>query len=173
MAINLWGPGRWALFRVGPEGHSIPRLDGVAPDPAAECPRIAWTDTPRPSVTFDLTRLYPKNVTRLHRTVAAQPEGRTGWRDEIDGLAAGQTYRFAWLTTADVRTDASGATLTRNGRRLRIDARSDRPMTISTVDAATLYQPADTPVPGLKRIEFAIVSPGSAFTLLLSAALAD
>jgi hypothetical protein len=171
MGIKIWGADRWTLFRLGPESHSIPRLDGITPDPAGNCPRIAWTDTPRPSVTFDLTRLYPKHLTRLHRTIAAQADGRTGWRDEIDGLASGQTYRFTWMTTADVKTDASGATLTQDGRRLRIEARSDQRLAISVVDATTLYKAPDSPVPGLKRLEFAITSPGSAFALSLSAGL--
>lgn len=161
MGINLWGPGRWALFRVGHEGHSIPRIDGVDPDPAADCPRIAWTDTPQPSVTFDLTR--------LHRTVAAQREGRTCWRDEIHGLASGKTYRFTWLTTADVKTDAAGATLSQGGRRLRIDMNTGLRAAISVVDTAALYTQPDTPIPGLKRIEFAIVSPGTTFTFCLFA----
>ena len=39
------------------------------------------------------------------------------------------------------------------------------------VDAAALYQKPDTPTPGLKRIEFAIKSPGSGFALTLSTAL--
>lgn len=171
MGIQLWGADRWTLFRIGPESHSIPRLDSVSPDPAGNCPRIAWTDTPRPSVTFDLTQLYPKHLTRLHRTIGALPDGRTSWRDEVAGIAAGQTYRFTWLTTADVQIDASGATLIQDGRRLRIEAHSDQQIAISVVDATALYKTPDTPTPGLKRLEFAIPSPGSAFALSLSAAL--
>jgi hypothetical protein len=171
MGINLWGAERFTLFRIGPDGHSIPRLDGIAPDPAGNCPRIAWTATPLPAVTFDLTRLYPKHLTRLHRTVAALPDGQTGWRDEVGGLAAGTTYRFTWLTTADVETDAARVTLSQGGRRLRIEARGDQPVTISAVAATTLYKKPDTPIPGLKRLEFAITSPGTDFALNLSAAL--
>lgn len=170
MGINLWGPGRWALFRVGPDGHGMPRIDGAKPDPAADCPRIEWTDTPLPSVAFDLSRLYPDVLTRLRRTVAARPEGGAGWRDEIDGLAAGRVYRFVWLTVADVKTDATGATLSQAGRRLRLEAGGGLPVEITVVDAASLYQKADTPTPGLKRVEFAIKSPGSAFAFTLTAA---
>ena len=172
LGVKLWGEDRWTLFRLGAEGHSIPRIDGAVPDPAGACPRIDWKTTPSPSVTFDLTKLYPKHVSRLHRTIASGGDGRrTHWRDEVCVLAPDATYRFTWMTTAHVQVESTGAVLSQNGRRLRLICGGAGPVKVSVVDATSLYRPADSPVAELKRIEFAVRSTGGDFSFELSAAL--
>ena len=169
--VDLWGKDRWSLFRLGAEGHSIPGIDGIPPSPEGKCPRIQWVDTPFPSVSFDLTALYPDALTRLHRMISAGAAGRTHWRDEIGGLAAGHTYRFTWLTTADVHVESSGVLLAQDDRRLRIEVDCAQPFTTRILDQSVLLKEHDTPTPGLKRVEFAVVSTGADFTLQLTAAL--
>lgn len=171
MGVNLWGADRWTLFRLGPEAHSLPRIDAVCPDPDANCPRIQWTTTPAPLVTFDLTALYPEAVRRLHRTISAGAEGRTLWRDEVGGLAAGGIYRFTWVTNAEVAIEDSGVLLTEAGRRLRIMAIGGPSFDIRVLDHTRLLGPNDTPMPHIKRVEFAVVSTGDDFTFELSARL--
>ncbi|MDF3057792.1 MAG: heparinase [Rariglobus sp.] len=172
MGIDLWARDRWSIFRLGSEGHSIPRIDGVTPDPDGRCPRIHWTDTPAPRVSFDLGALYPGVVDRLHRTISDGAGGRTCWLDEVGGLAAGRIYRFTWITIADVIIGDRCVLLAQNGRQLRIDVDCNQAVTIGVIDPSTLLKPHDTPIPGLKRIEFALMAPGVDFTLQLTARLA-
>lgn len=170
--VQIWGEDRWTLFRLGAEGHSIPRIDGVSPAPAGQCPRIAWNSGPLPSVAFDLTALYPGQLSHLRRTIAAGEAGATRWRDEVGGLPSGRVYRFTWLTLADVKLDGTGATLTQDGRRLRIETRCPLPITARVLDHAALLGPNDKPEPRIRRIEFAVTSAGGEFELNLSARLA-
>lgn len=171
MGVNLWGSDRWTLFRLGPEAHSLPRIDGILPAPEANCPRISWVTTPAPSVTFDLTALYPEAVRRLHRTISAGAEGRTLWRDEVDGLAAGRVYRFTWVTNAEVTLENSGVLLSESGRRLRVTVAGRSPFEIRVLDHARLLGTNDTPMPHVKRVEFAVVSTGEDFAFELCAQL--
>lgn len=171
MGIDLWAKDRWTIFMLGAEGHSIPRIEGVAPDPEGYCPRMFWFSRPLPRVVFDLAALYPGMVKRLQRTIAAEADGRTVWRDDVGGLAAGRTYRFTWLTTADATVDAGGVVLTQSGRRLRLDAVCGRPFICEVIAQAALTRPYETPVPGLKRVDFAVASPGTDFSFQLTASL--
>lgn len=171
MGVNLWGADRWTLFRLGPEAHSLPRIDGVLPSPDGDCPRIHWTVTPRPSAGFDLTGLYPDALKRLHRTIAAEAGGGTSWRDEVGGLAAGQVYRFTWVTNAQVTLEETGVLLTEAGRRLRITVASAGGFSTRLLDHTQLLGPNDTPMPEIKRVEFAVVSDGEDFVFELSARL--
>lgn len=111
-------------------------------------------------------------VTRLHRTISAGPDGTASWRDEVAGLAAGRIYRFTWITHAEVAVEASGVLLSEAGRRLRINVALDLPFSTRVLDHSALFSPNDTPMPDIKRIEFAVVSPGTEFTLQLTARLA-
>ena len=172
MGVKIWGEDRWTLFRLGAEGHSIPRIDGVAPAPGGPCPRLHWEAAPHPSVTFDLTALHPGATARLHRTISAGAHGLTRWLDDVGGLPAGRVYRFTWLTEAEVTLDDSGALLTQDGRRLRIETDCALPITARVLDSSALLGPNDTPAPSLRRIEFAVVSTGADFALRLSAQLA-
>ena len=171
MGVDLWHTERWSLFRLGPEGHSIPRIDGVAPSPDGACPRIHWSAGLHPSVAFDLTALYPGVVTRLHRTISSGPSGLVRLRDEIGGLAAGRIYRFTWVTTADIRTEAGAVVLSQEGRRLKITADCAQPVAVRVLDQAALLGPNDTPSPRIKRLEFAVASAGADFRLEIQAAL--
>jgi oligo-alginate lyase len=172
MGVNLWGLDRWTLFRLGAEGHSIPRIDGASPDPAGHCPRIDWTTTPNPAVTFDLTALYAGTVNRLHRTISAGDNGLTRWLDDVAGLPAGRIYRFTWLTEAVVTPEPSGALLTQGGRSLRIKTDCALPITVRVLDHTALLGPYDTPSPAICRLEFALTSTGADFRLGVSAHLA-
>jgi hypothetical protein len=169
LGVNLWGKDRWTLFRLGPEGHSIPRIHDALPNPEGKCPRLHWSPPPHPEVSFDLTALYPDTLRRLHRTISTTPEGETHWRDDVSGLAAGRTYRFTWVTQAGVTVDAAGVWLTQNGRRLRLEVQCKHPFSARVLDHTVLLKPFDTPMPDIKRVEFAIVSSGDDFSLQLTA----
>ena len=171
MGVDLWHKERWSLFRLGMEGHSLPRIDDASLNPEGDCPRIKWSATPFPSVAFDLSALYPGIVEKLHRTVSAGPAGLTRWRDDICGLAAGRRYRFTWVTTAEVKIVEGGVVLSQDGRNLRITVKCAQPVEVYALDGAVLLKPNDAPLPDLKRVEFAVVSTGAEFSLEVEAAL--
>jgi hypothetical protein len=169
--VDLWHKERWTLFRLGPEGHSLPRIDGVRPDPQGGCERIAWRERPTPSVTFDLTALYPERVTKIHRTISTGEDGTTRWLDKVAGLAAGGVYRFTWLTAAEVRVGENEVVLSRGGRHLRITATGSDVLAVRVLDHTALLGPHDTPMPEIKRVEFAVTSTGREFDLEITARL--
>lgn len=169
--VRIWGEDRWTLFRLGPEGHSIPRIDGFTPSPESSCPRIRWSDTPYPSVSFDLTPLHPGATKRLHRTISAAAQGETRWLDEIDELAAGRVYRFTWVTEAEVTIEPTGVVLSQTARRLRVRFDCLLPVAIRVLDSTALIGPNDTPMPAIKRVEFAVTSTGQPIRFGLAAAL--
>jgi oligo-alginate lyase len=172
MGVDLWHKERWSLFRLGPEGHSIPRIDGVFPSPQGACPRINWSAGIHPSVTFDLTALYPDAVSRLHRTIASGgPSGLVRWTDEVGGVAAGRIYRFTWVTTADVRTETGAVVLSQEGRHLKITTNCAQPVVVRVFDEAALLNRKDTPSPGIKRLEFAVAATGGDLRIEIQAAL--
>lgn len=171
MGVNLWGSDRWSLFRLGAEGHSLPRIDGIAPSHQGRCPRIDWSTTPFPSVTYALGALYPETVSALDRTISSAAGGIVRWSDQVRGLAAGRVYRFTWLTEAEAAPDASGVLLSQNGRRLRIDFDCALPVTTRVLNANDLLGPDDSPSPRIRRIEFAVTTTGADFSLSISARL--
>lgn len=171
MGVDLWHKDRWSLFRLGPEGHSLPRIDGEAPSPEGDCPRVCWSGGPHPSVTFNLTALYPHAVTRLHRTISSGPAEMIRWRDEVGGLADGRIYRFTWVTTAEVRVDRGVVVLSEGARRLKLTVNCARPVAVRVLDEGALLGKNDAPAPGIKRLDFAVVSAGAAFALEVEAAL--
>jgi len=171
MGVDLWHKERWSLFRLGAEGHSLPRIDDAVFNAMGDCPRLAWTDAPFPSVAFDLSALYPGVVSMLRRTISAGAGGVTRWRDEIGGLAAGRRYRFTWVTDTEVRIEEGGVVLSRNGRSLSIAFKCGLPVVVEVLGESVLLKPNDAPLPGLKRIEFAVVSTGTEFALEVEAVL--
>jgi len=142
----------------------VPSIEG-------DCPRLKWSDTPFPSVAFDLSALYPGVVSTLYRTISAGPAGLTRWRDDVSGLAAGRRYRFTWVTTAEVKIEEGGVVLSQGGRSLRITVKCAQPVEVYALDGAILLKPNDAPLPGLKRLEFAVVSTGAKFSVELEAVL--
>ena len=171
MGVDLWSKDRWTLFRLGAEGHSLPRIDGAVPSPEGACPRIGWSNISSPSVGFDLSALYSGVLSSLQRTISAGHGGVTRWRDEVRGLAAGRRYRFTWLTTAEVGIEKGVVLLSQSGRRLRITTRCAQPVEVYVLTGAVLLKPNDSPLPGLKRLEFAVVSAGAEFVLEIEAGL--
>lgn len=169
--VDLWHKERWTLFRLGPEGHSLPRIDGVSPAADGACGRVAWTAEPRPSVTFDLTALYPGRVAKLHRTISEEEGEATRWADVVEGLAAGSVYRFTWVTSADVVVAENEAVLSRGGRTLRLDVRGSEPVSARVLDHTALLGLHDTPMPEIKRVEFALVSKGRDMRIEIVASL--
>ena len=171
MGVKLWGEDRWKIFRLGPESHSLPRIGDVAPDPEGNCPLVQGSVTPHPSATFDLTALYPKKLRRLHRPVASTGTGGVRVLDEVDGLPAGTVYRFTWMTKAEVVIEPSGVVLRESGRAFRITVSEGSAFTTSVRDAAALLTPIDTPMPEIKRVEFAVISTGTGFSFEITVSL--
>jgi hypothetical protein len=97
--------------------------------------------------------------------------GETRWLDEVDELAAGRIYRFTWVTEAEVTTDLTGVVLSQNGIQLRLRFDCSVPVAIRVLDSAALIGPNDTPMPAVKRVEFAVTSTGLPIRFGLSATL--
>jgi hypothetical protein len=74
------------------------------------------------------------------------------FRDEFVGVALRAHYRFTWMTRAAVVIDATGVTLSKGGRTLRLDVSADAPFEIRDEDVSQPRASFDAPNPGLRRI---------------------
>ncbi|EIP97714.1 Heparinase II/III-like protein [Opitutaceae bacterium TAV1] len=168
VGLKLWSSrpdgDRWKVFRLGPESHNIPRVNG-APQVwnAAALPLRSRADGPAPFTQFDLTPLYADQVARFHRGVALLADHRTILQDEWTALPdRPATVTFQWLTRANVSLDSDRRTLRlrQAGKTLQLRVPdplpAGAPVDITVEDTAALLSSWDAPNPGLKRILFRI-----------------
>lgn len=149
--IDLFGKDRWKVYALAEKSHCIPLIDDRPPEVKPTAMLSAFSAETQ-SATVDLTPLYASQVEQLHRTLRIEKPDTLVVRDEISGARAGARYRFSWMTTADVATDANGATLRAHGKTLRIDITADAAFEIVNEDATKQLSSFDAPQPGLRRI---------------------
>lgn len=168
--VDLFGKDRWKVFILGADAHSVPRIGDGLPDDSAVATLTAF-DAVGMTATIDLSALYAKQAKRLARTLSVRIPGGIRVVDELSGAAPGSRYRFSWMTRADVRTDAAGATLTQNGKKLRLDVTADAPFTVADEDCSAPPAPHDAPLPGLRRVSVTFTTTGAAHTITVDARL--
>ncbi len=149
--VDLFGKDRWKVYALGPFSHSIPLIDNIPPNELATGTLLGYSARNQ-SATFDLTALYRDHAQRLHRSVRVTSPTSVTLRDEFVGLAVRAHYRFTWMTRAAVVIDATGVTLSKGGRTLRLDVSADAPFEIRDEDVSRPRASFDAPNPGLRRI---------------------
>ena len=114
---------RWSYARLATGGHNTLLIDGLNQDPDAAAPIIQFGSTPeRAYAVADLTAGYaPAGVTRALRAVELT-EGRRALV-VADRVEAAQPVQISWRmhTQAAVELHGRSATLTQNGKRMRLE----------------------------------------------------
>lgn len=168
--VRLFGKDRWSVYALGPHSHSIPLIDDRMPEENATATLHDFDASTR-TATVDLGPLYATQVKSLHRRLGIPSPTSISLRDTVAGAASGARYRFSWMTRAAVKADATGATLTQNGKTLRLDVAVDAPFAIVDEDASHPPATYDAPQPGLRRISVVFTITKPEHTLAVTARL--
>ncbi len=166
--MNLWdmgqGSDRWRVFRLGTAAHSVIRIDDGQQRAAGNAELVACeTNGVGPASRWDLSTLYPA-AKRVERRFEFPVRASVRVTDVIEGLAAGSpvTWSFATRAEADPASGGPGVlTLRQNGRELRVTASGVGTGPWQAVEADTLLQPYDSPLPGVRLVSFEAVAPAS------------
>ncbi|WP_169809716.1 heparinase II/III domain-containing protein [Terrimicrobium sacchariphilum] len=155
LQIPLWDRkgGRWGVFRLGPESHSIPRFNGARPlvDGDAIFQKVQL-EGKRPFALLDLTPLYQDQVAQAERGVMVLNDKVVLIQDEWKGRGQETDYSWQFMTRADVQVDGRKVHLRKDGKSLDLLVLDESPVTIKVEKAEELMQPFDAPNPDVKRV---------------------
>ncbi len=115
-----FGDKRWTYYRLRTESHNTVLIDSENQDPKAAARLLDFSSTPAEGrVSFDLGGAYPGRLSRHQRTMRLIDRRAVRVLDEIE---APQPVEALWgaVTPAEVRIEGAAATLTRNGKSLRV-----------------------------------------------------
>lgn len=162
LQIPLWDRqgGRWGVFRLGPESHSIPRFNGSRPliDGGAAFQNVQL-EGKRPFALLDLTPLYLDQVARAERGVMVLDDKAVLIQDEWEGRERETDYSWQFMTRADVLVDGRKVHLRKDGKSLDLLVLDESPVTIKVEKAEDFMQPFDTPNPGVQRVSIHLKTP--------------
>ncbi|HVU15431.1 MAG TPA: heparinase II/III family protein [Candidatus Didemnitutus sp.] len=113
---------RWQYYRLNNLGHSTITPGAALQLPKADAPIIAYESTPaRAFAVADLTSAYPTQARSFLRGLALLDRSRVLVQDDVEGLKPGLPLNWRVLTTATIALEGQRATLTQNGRTLRVE----------------------------------------------------
>lgn len=113
---------RWQYYRLNNHSHNTLTPGDVLQSPDADGKMIAFgSASDRAFAVADLTPAYPEHGRRFHRGVALLDRARVLVQDEVAGLKSGVPLTWRMLTPAEVTLSGRQATLTQNGRTLRVE----------------------------------------------------
>jgi hypothetical protein len=145
---------RWAVFRLGPEGHNILRF-GTAPQTASGHARVSpiHDSAAGVSVNIDLTPSYEGQAASVLRTATLCHDASLMLADTWMTLDKPVEVTWQWLTRASVTRTEAGFILRQNGRTLHLRIDEGDKSCIEVQEAATLLHPSiDNPLPDVRRI---------------------
>jgi hypothetical protein len=113
---------RWQYFRLNNRSHNTLFPGDLLQSPDADGAIVAWGSTPdRAFAVADLTPAYPTKAARFRRGVALLDRSRVLVQDDIERAASSSPLTWQMLTGAHIELDGPRATLTQNGRMLRVE----------------------------------------------------
>jgi len=118
-----FGAKRWTYYRLNNRSHNTLTPGDALQEPKAAAPIIAFASTPaRGFAVADLTPAYPKAAKKILRGIAQLDRARVLVQDDLTGLKPNTPLAWRLVTGAKVKLDdARHATLTQDGRTLRIE----------------------------------------------------
>lgn len=139
---------RWHIFRIGPDSHSILRVDG---EPQLVKGKAEIVDFQPERCVLDLTSLYKDKAKKVIRKLELRPDRSLRVTDSLSGLKP--NARICWqLCTA---TEASGekTLLLRSGGK-KLAVKKNRGGKWKITPAEKLMHEFDSPNPGILIVSF-------------------
>ncbi len=124
--IGLWDSkqngGRWSVFRLNNFSHNTLSINNQLHQAAGQAQITHFSDARDAGAIVDLTPVFAGQASRVTRGFAFRGGSHVLIRDEIEGLKAGDTVRWAMLTKANIEVSADGteAVLGQDGQKLRV-----------------------------------------------------
>lgn len=160
LGINLWDGrqegGRWQIFRLGPDGHNIPRIDEALQHVEGNAQFVRFEPGgSTPHSVLDLSPLYPQ-AHRFHRGMMFLENSALLIQDEWQAGNRQIKVTWQWLTTARVQVEPHRITLSQSGKQLILLLPDSTENDVRILEATSLLRPYDTPNPDMRRIDISI-----------------
>jgi hypothetical protein len=165
--IGLWQAGqdgeRWSVFRLNNFSHSTITINGQLHRVDGQSEITHFSAGAEAGAIVDLSPVFEGQATRVTRGFAFRGGSHVLIRDEVEGLKAGDTVRFAMVTPAEVAIspDGSVATLTLNGKRLNVTLASSVTSKLEFIPASPPINNYDEPNPNVYIVFADFVAPES------------
>lgn len=160
--VDLWNSRqdsqRWQVFRLGPESHNIPRLNGQ-PQNVTGRATVLKSSVESRFMILDLTDLYTPAAHTLKRGLRMTTDGAVQIRDEWRSEMQPAEMTFQWLTKTTVMSSEKSVTLTSGENSLHLDIAAGTPFTIEVDDMSAPVRDYDAANPRLKRIRITTTTP--------------
>lgn len=124
--VKLWDSkqegDRWKVFRLGPFSHNTLTINGQLHNADGDARITRFGAVATAGAVVDLSPVFVGQATRVTRGFLFRAGKDVTIRDEVEGLEAGDTVRFALMTGAQIAISDDGkmATLTSKGKSLMV-----------------------------------------------------
>lgn len=166
IGIDLWNSkqdgGRWSVFRLNNFSHNTLTINNQLHRADGDAKITHFSGGKDAGAIVDLSPVFAGQASRVTRGFSFQSPRNVLIRDEIEGLKAGDTVRWAMVTSAKIaiENDGSSATLTQGDKKLHLGLRSPHATKFEIVSAEpkTDY---DQPNPGVQLLVANFMAPAS------------
>ena len=139
--INIWDSKqdgeRWKVFRLGPFSHNTLTINGQLHKAQGDARITRFSAGTDAGAIIDLSPVFQGQAQRVTRGLLFRAAQDVTIRDEVEGLKAGDTVRFALLTRAriSVSDDGQTATFTLGGKQLTVELATSAGAKWEVIDA--------------------------------------
>ena len=172
--VDLWNLAqdsqRWTVFRLNNSSHSTLSINAQLHRVDGKASITHFSSAKVPGAIVDLSPVFEGQASKVTRGFAFRSGSHVLVRDEVDGLRAGDTVRWAMLTKAEIAlSDAtakgskttSEAVLSQDGQKLRVQLVSSVAAKFEIVSAETPKNSFDAPNPGARLLVANLTAPSS------------
>jgi hypothetical protein len=162
--IDLWGKGRWQVFRINNFSHNTLTLNGRLHNAQG---KAQITEFNEQSATIDLSPIFKDQAGQVQRSFKILDNREITISDHLSGLKAGDQVTWQMATTAKVETSDTDreALLQQDGQTLRVK------FTVDGGDAKIAATPAvgphdyDAANPGVTLLTLTVSATGNAVSI--------
>jgi hypothetical protein len=167
--INMWNSDqegeRWKVFRFGPFSHNTLTINGQLHRCHGQGTITHFSaDKSSPMAVVDLSPVFKGQADKARRGFVFRSGSHVLIRDEIEGLRAGDTVRWAMLTKAEISlsdTNGGEAVLSEDGQKLRVALLSSVAARFEVVTTQPSESSYDAPNPGARLLIVNLTAPAS------------
>jgi len=157
--VDLWnmkdGSQRWETFRLGTQGHSVPRFNGAQQLSAGKGEIVRFEgERGLPHTVIDLTSIYEDQVSKVMRGIALSENGCVLLQDEWTAGDKSVTVRWQIITQAKIAVNGLEFTLSQEGKQLTLKILEPAGVKIEVIDVSKPPMPYDAENPNTHAIAF-------------------
>ena len=157
LGLTLWDArqesDRWRIFRIGPDSHSILRIDG---EPQLVKGNAGIVDFQPDRCVLDLTSLYRGRAKKVTRRLELRPDQTLKITDSLSGMKPNARIRWQFCTAAEASGEKT-LLLCSGGKKLAV--KKNRGGKWRITPAEKLMHEFDSPNPGIHIASFETVVP--------------